>query len=353
MHSLLTLWGWHPELYPGTDPATLGRVSEEQRGMYMIETAVGSLAAHCPGKFRLEAESRLDFPVVGDWVVFTRLPGEAKALIHAVLPRRTLLARKEAGGEDAQPIGANLDAVFLVTSLNQDLNPRRIERFLTLVYESGAEPVVVLSKADLTADPWSALGRAERVAPGVKVLAVSAATGDGLAEFAAWLKPGSTVAFVGSSGVGKSTLLNALLGREAQKTLAIREDDGKGRHTTTSRKLFTLPGGALVLDSPGIREVGLLAAPEAELGGAFPEIAALAGDCRFRDCRHETEPDCAVQAALESGELPADRWRSYQKLLREQAFLARKGSKALEAEEKKKWKNRNKELRQRTKEKRY
>ncbi len=299
------------------------RVAAAQREHYRLLTPEGAYDAQLSGKLRHAAlEGAL--PVVGDWVAVAPRPAESSATIHACLPRKTALIRKRVGRASApQVLAANLDVVFLMTSLNADLNVRRIERTLAMIWEGGAQPVVLLSKLDLCTEVEANVEAVEAVALGVPVHALSAQSGEGVAVLERYLKPGRTLALIGSSGVGKSTLANALIGEEKLVTSAIREADGKGRHTTTARELFVLQNGALLIDTPGMRELGLWDA-EAGLDAAFDDIEALAAQCRFGDCKHAREPGCAIQAAVASGALPAERFASYGKLQRELAHEARR-----------------------------
>jgi ribosome biogenesis GTPase len=312
------------------------RVAEESKDLYRLYVTSGEYLAEVSGRLRYLALGREELPAVGDWVAAALRPDEGRATIHAVLPRRTVLVRKAPGREtSAQVVAANVDTVFVTTSLNRDLNPRRLERYLALVWESGARPVVLLNKADLCADAESVRAEVAGAAAGAAVLAVSARTGEGLGALAPYLAPGATLALVGSSGVGKSTLINRLLGEERLAVRAVRDDD-RGRHATTFRQLVRLPGGALLVDTPGMRELGLWDAAEG-LGHAFEDVEALARHCRFRDCRHADEPGCAVRAATQAGNLPADRLENYRKLERELRFLVRKKDKAAEAAERARW----------------
>jgi ribosome biogenesis GTPase len=271
---------------------------------------------------------------VGDWVAY------AGGLIHGVLPRRTAFVRRAAGNETVeQVLAANIDTVFLVMAFYRDLNPRRLERYLALAWESGADPAIVLTKLDLADDADAAITEIESVALGVPVHPVSAVTGEGLDELEPYLGPGRTVVLLGSSGVGKSTLVNALLGEERQATKEIRAFDGRGRHTTTARELIGLPGGGLVLDTPGMRELQLWEAAEG-LIGTFGDIDELALTCRFSDCSHESEPGCAVRDAVD-----ADRLESWRKLGRELRHLELKQDARARSEARKEWRRFTKSMR--------
>jgi ribosome biogenesis GTPase / thiamine phosphate phosphatase len=338
---LITSYGWsdtlqqqfHTHATRGLEPA---RVIVQQRGLYVLATPTGEATAQLSGRFTHEAEAGA-YPVAGDWVAAAVRSAEASATIHHVLPRRSAFVRKAVGGGGgAQVVAANVDVAFLVASLNADLNPRRIERYLATAWESGAAPVVVLTKADLCEDCDAQQARIERVAMGVPVHVVSAVTGQGLAELAACFAAGQTAALLGSSGVGKSSLVNALAGTTLMATQAIREDDARGRHTTTHRQLVLLPSRRLVLDTPGMRELGLWDA-EAGVATTFADIETLVTECRFRDCAHGAEPGCAVRAALADGSLDEGRWRSYAKLQREAARFARRGDPRQQAELRKVW----------------
>jgi ribosome biogenesis GTPase len=313
------------------------RVIEEQRGLYHVAGEFDG-PAEVSGRFRHEAQGAWDFPAVGDWVGVTAGDCVDRAIIHCRLERRSTISRKAAGrAVDEQILAANVDTIFLVTALAGDLNPRRLERYLTLVWEAGAVPVVVLNKADLSEDPAAAGDALRDRLPLVDVVVVSALTDAGLEGLAPYLGPARTVALLGSSGVGKSTLVNRLLGAERQKVAAVREDDGRGRHTTTTRQLVELPSGALLIDTPGMRELQPWTGEEA-VDGAFEELAALAQNCRFTDCEHTSEPGCAVLAAVATGALDADRLEHYRRLAREAAFEGRKRDKAAAANAKRHWK---------------
>ena len=293
------------------------RVSEERKGGYRLLWAAGDLRAEISGRLLYQAAGPEDLPVVGDWVAVAPRPEESAGTIQHVLPRRTAVVRSAPERPTrAQVLAANVDSVFLVTSANRDFNPRRIERTLAVIWQSGAEPVLILSKRDLCEDLGRVVAEAEAAALGVAVLPLSSLTGQGLEALEPLLLPGRTTALLGSSGVGKSTLLNRLLGRELQATREVREDDDRGRHATTHRQLFPLPGGGVLLDTPGLREIGLWSQDDA-LDSAFPEIDALARQCRFHDCRHQGEPGCAVAEAVDSGRLDPARLASQRKLERE------------------------------------
>jgi ribosome biogenesis GTPase len=325
---LIRSYGWSDALQQDFAPHAArglvpGRILVQQRGLYDVVTDLGELAAQISGRLARDA-GHGGYPAVGDWVALSPRPDEGAATIHAVLPRRTAFVRKAAHSvADEQVVAANVDVALLVASMNADFNARRLERYLAVAWQSGADPVVVLTKADLAGDPEAALEEAERVAFGAPVLTVSAVTGEGLEALAAYLKPAETAVLVGSSGVGKSSLVNALAGEPLMDTGEIRERDERGQHTTSHRELIRLPTGALVLDTPGMRELGLVDADEG-LSATFADIEALAEACRFGDCGHTNEPGCAVREALETGALDADRWKSFQKLQRELAHQQRK-----------------------------
>jgi ribosome biogenesis GTPase / thiamine phosphate phosphatase len=299
-----------------------GRVFLQHNRALMLYTASGELAAETTGRLRYHARGAEDLPAVGDWVVFRRVEGEGKAKIHEILPRRSKFSRRAAGSETLEQIvAANVDTVFLVTGLDHDYNPRRIERYLIMAWESGAEPVVVLNKADLIEEAEARRLEVERVAPGVPVLLLSAKRGVGIEQLMPYVVSGRTMALMGSSGTGKSTITNRLLGAEVQRTQEVRLSDARGRHTTTHRELFVLPEGGLVLDTPGMRELQLLVS-EHGLRETFEDIEAVAAECRFTDCRHEGEPGCAVREALEAGRLDPERYQNYRKMQAEMRHAA-------------------------------
>jgi len=323
------------------------RVALEHKHAYELLSPMGGIAAECTGRLLHAARSRGELPAVGDWgAIRLRTPALGAvpdpadgADIHAVLPRQTCFSRRAAGDrDDEQILAANVDTVFLVTGLDQNYSPRRIERYLAVARASGAQPVVLLNKSDLHADPVGAVTEISALARGVPVVALSAARGDGIDALADWLVPGSTVALLGSSGVGKSTLINRLLGTARQDTGALSMAVNKGRHTTTRRELIPLASGALVLDTPGMRELQFWDVDETAVDETFGDIAALAERCRFHDCTHGGEPGCAVQAALEDGTLDEARWQSYAKLQREQAYAARRADPKLARQERDRWK---------------
>jgi ribosome biogenesis GTPase / thiamine phosphate phosphatase len=278
--------------------------------------------ADVPGRMRHEAQSRRDLPAVGDWVAVRWPSARERATIQAILPRTSLFSRKVAGQETVEQIlAANVDVAFLVAGLDRDFSIRRLERYLTMAWESGARPVIVLNKTDLADDLEARRADVAGVAGAVPVHAISSKVGSGIEELSPYLQPGRTVALLGSSGVGKSTLINRLVGRERQLTRDVREKDSRGRHTTTHRELVPLPGGGLLIDTPGMRELQLWSADEG-VQETFDDITVLAEHCYFRDCRHETEPKCAVKAAAEDGRLASDRLESFLKLQEELRHLA-------------------------------
>ena len=341
MHALQHL-GWtdshstefEPHAGEGYLPA---RVAAQHRGAYVLYSELGELRADLAGRLAHEAAGPGDLPAVGDWVAIAARPEEGAATIHAVFARRTKFSRKVTlRAAEEQVLAANVDAVFLLMSLNEDFNLRRLERYIATAWESGAAPVIVLTKTDLAPDYALRVLEVEAIAFGVPVHAISNLTGDGLELVRAHLAPGRTIALLGSSGVGKSTLVNTLAGEELLATQPIREGDGEGRHTTTHRQLVLLPGGGLVLDTPGMRELQLWDSADG-VSETFSDVEDLAAQCRFTDCAHKTEPGCAVQAAIADGTLPFARWDSYKKLQRELAHLERRLDKRLQSEERKRW----------------
>ena len=297
-----------------------GRITLQEKGMYRIFTSTGEQNALVSGKFQFDAQSVSDYPAVGDYVLVSRADPDT-AIIHHVLPRKSLFLRKAAGtSQTEQVVAANIDTVFLCMSLNNDFNLRRLERYLAAAWESKADPVVLLTKADLCEDVVRKQAGAESIAMGVTVLTASAADADGYQQLMPYITVGKTVAFVGSSGVGKSTLINRLLGEDRLATDGLRNND-KGRHTTTHRELLVLPNGAMVIDTPGMRELGMWDAASG-VEQTFADMEALAARCRFRNCSHTSEPGCAIRDALQRGELDSRRWQSYQKLKSETSYTA-------------------------------
>jgi len=338
--------GWEAELKKLDDPELRpGRVATEHRGAYVLFTEEGEQWAVPTGRLRLEHREGLgDLPAVGDWVAY-RLPESSdRAVVSAVLPRRTTISRKTPFLETKeQVLATNVDVVFLTTAIPDDLNLRRLERYLATAWESGAQPVIVLTKADLADDVADAVAEVDAIAFGVPVHAVAVTEGEGLDEIRAHLEGNPTIVLLGSSGVGKSTIVNALLGREELETQETRKD-GRGRHTTTRRELFLLPGGGIAIDTPGIRELQLWDAGEG-LEEAFEDVEEVAARCRFSDCSHEHEPGCAVRAAIEAGELPAERFASYLKLQRELEALEARQNAQLRSERRRQWKIHNRAMR--------
>lgn len=311
---------------------TLCRVVLQEKGQYRIVGSLGEQQAVVSGRFQHEAGTPSDYPAVGDYVM-ADWNGAGSAIIHRVLPRKSVFLRKAAGtGKSEQVVAANIDTVFLCMSLNNDFNLRRLERYLTIAWDSGAAPVVVLTKADLCSDLEEKRTAVETISMGADLIVTSAMEQDGYGQLLPYLSSGKTVAFVGSSGVGKSTLINRLLGEERLETSGLRNDD-KGHHTTTHRELVMLPSGAMVIDTPGMRELGMWDSAEG-LEKAFSDIELLTTACRFKNCTHTNEPGCAVNAALADGTLSEERWQSYQKLRTENAY-AEDAESYLAAKEKK------------------
>lgn len=336
---MIESYGWSAALQDAFAPHAMqghfpARVIAHHRGLWRLIAAQGEVVGRLSGRYALEAGPG-EHPVVGDWLAIGA-PEGGEAIIHALMPRASAFKRRAPAG-GVQVVAANVDVALLVAALNKDLNPRRLERYLVAARDSGAVPVIVLTKTDLCVDSMAEVRAIEAIAAGAPVVPLSARTGAGLGALDAWLKPGVTAALLGSSGAGKSTLLNALAGRVLMDTGEIREGDDRGRHTTTHRELFRLPSGALLVDTPGMRELGLLADDEA-LDASFSDVVALAEACRFNNCTHANEPGCAVLAALESGALSNDRWQAYLKLHRELAFAARKEDVVAEAANRARWK---------------
>lgn len=324
-------YGFIPTMMPDNEDGLPARVTAVHKERYALVCEYGECYGRLKGSVYYGGGpargASQEYPTAGDFVLIRYNPG-GDSVIYKTLPRRSKFARSDSSGhgEDyaktikEQVVAANFDYVFILSSLNQDFNVRRIERYLALAWQSGAVPVLVLTKADLAGDFSAQVRAAEKAAPGVGVYPVSAKTGEGLDALSEYLKPRKTIVLLGSSGVGKSSLINALAGRELMAVREIREDDGRGRHTTTHRQLLMLKGGAMVIDTPGMRELGMWEVTDG-LGGAFDDVAQYIGRCRFSDCRHQTEPGCAVKAALQEGALSRDRWNSYLSLQREARYL--------------------------------
>jgi ribosome biogenesis GTPase len=318
-----------------------GRVVLASSGSFRVALEDGEAVLSLSGRFRHRVSEGGSLPAVGDWVAVD--PKGAR--IEALVPRRTKLSRKEAGRKSReQVVAANVDLVAVTMGLDADFNPRRLERFLSTVWESGAVPVVLLTKLDLCEDEALRRSEIEDVAAGVEVIASSALDGRGLDRLRALLKPGKTAVLVGSSGVGKSTIINRLLGEEIQKTLAVRTHDSRGRHATSHRELFLLPGGALLIDSPGVREIQLFSGGQS-LERAFQDVSALAAACRFSDCKHGSEPGCAVREAVNDGRLGEDRLESFRALEKELLYLERRTDQAAQRALKQKWRAIHREMR--------
>ncbi|MDA3938300.1 MAG: ribosome small subunit-dependent GTPase A [Spirochaetia bacterium] len=344
----LNLYGWddnRKQEISGFENSGLvpGRIISSSRGIYSVVNKLGEVRAELSGAFRYKAVSNLEYPVVGDFVLMREEP--ELYIVDQVLSRRSLLKRKAPGeSSEEQILAANMDYVFLVFGMDggRSFNVRAIERLLTLVWDSGASPVIVLNKADLCEDPGLYQSEADSVSMGVAVIISSAATGQGLDDIRAVLKQGKTGLFIGRSGVGKSALTNALMEELINETGDVRHDDRKGRHTTTSRDMFLLPWGALLIDTPGIREISLTGDVSA-LFETFSDIKEASKGCRFNDCSHDSEPGCAVQEAIQSGLISEDRYRSYKKHLNEIKYQQRRGDARLEMLEREKWKAIHKE----------
>jgi ribosome biogenesis GTPase / thiamine phosphate phosphatase len=316
---------------------TPGRVLLRYNHIYTVATETGDMHAQCAGRLRHRATAE-QLPATGDWIALPRSLGNGLALIHAVLPRRTCFSRKAAGRAACeQVIAANIDTAFLMIGLDNDYSPRRLERYLAATWESGAEPVVVLNKSDLCPDLGVRMAEMRNVAIGAPLHAIAALHGDGVEQLNSYCQPGRTIALLGSSGVGKTTLINRLLGSDALPTHPVREHDSRGRHTTTRRELMFLPGGAMVIDTPGLRELQLWDADEG-VQTTFDQIEMLARDCRFRDCRHRDEPGCAVRNAVAAGELNPERLENLHKLQDELRWLDRRQDQGAALAEKRRWK---------------
>ncbi|TCP24116.1 ribosome biogenesis GTPase [Scopulibacillus darangshiensis] len=336
-------FGWNEQLDKQAkalikEEYTVGRVILEHKHIYRVVSESGEYLAEITGKLRHNAASREDYPVVGDWVIIEERPGEKKATIQSVLPRFSKFSRKVAGAQtEEQIVAANINTVFLVTALNHDFNVRRIERYLIMAWESGANPAIVLTKSDLCDNVEGRMAEVESVAFGVPVHPVSAMANNGIDALAPYLEKGQTVALLGSSGAGKSTLTNRLYGDDIQTVKEVRAGDDRGRHTTTHRELIIIPDGGAIIDTPGMRELQLWEA-DSSLSQSFGDIEELAEQCHFRDCQHNNEPGCSVQQALADGTLDQGRYNNYLKLQKELAYLERKADKNAQRKERDRWK---------------
>lgn len=336
----------HFAQYATDEEITVARVALEHKHLYRVYAEQGDLLGSVSGKMRHVAFGREDYPAVGDWVVISARPEEGKATIHGILPRFSKFSRKVAGNAtEEQIVAANVNTVFLVMALNNDFNVRRLERYLVAAWESGATPVVVLTKMDLCEDVEEKIAEVEGVAFGVPIHAVSSELELGLEQLAPYVGEGQTVALLGSSGVGKSTLVNRLCGEERMATGGVREGDDRGKHTTTYRELIRMPQGGLLIDTPGMRELQLWEAEESSFSDSFQDVEEFAKQCFYRDCKHQKEPGCAVQAALADGTLDEARYQSYVKLQRELAYLERKADVRAQSAERDKWKKIAKQMR--------
>jgi len=314
------------------------RIVRENRGQYVAYNEIGKFLCELPGKFRFDNEKKNQLPTVGDWVVVSVLPNEKKAMIHKILPRKSIFSRKASGEvTEEQSIATNIDTVFIITGLDLNYNLRRIERFLSIVVDSGALPVILLNKSDLCPEYEERKLEVEAIAQGVDVHTISAFNQEDLEKLKKYIKVGETIAFLGSSGVGKSTIINALLKTDQLKVNEVSQLGSRGRHTTTFRELIVLPDGGMVIDTPGIREIQVWG-DEKVVNQVFDDIQELATNCRFSDCKHENEPGCAVLEAVKNGTLDEERHKSFLKFKKEYAYLSARQTMKASAVEKAHWK---------------
>lgn len=339
----LSLFGWDDFFEKqfsefSKDGLSAGKVARENKNNYILYTQSGELSAELSGKFHFDAGSKEDFPAVGDWVAIRIIRDENKAIIEKLLIRKSKFSRKSAGIKtEEQIIASNIDYIFIVSSLNQDVNLRRIERYLTLIRENSIEPVIILSKADLCEDIDEKISSVKSIAPETDIHVISAASNTGIDELRKYFDGNKTAAVIGSSGVGKSTLINSLFGEEVMYVSDISLYKDKGRHSTTHRELILLPDGGMIIDTPGLREIQMWEGSDG-VSETFHDIERLLGQCRFSDCKHKTEPGCVIKAAIEAGTIDEDRYRNYLKLQREIHYFENRNDKKAMLVEKKKWK---------------
>lgn len=330
--------------YGQHENALVGRICSENKNSYKLYSQMGEITAIISGKFRNNCKTKEDFPAVGDWVLFEPLEGENKAIIQSILPRKSKFSRKVAGNQtQEQIIASNIDIAFIVCALNYDFNLRRIERYLSLVWQSGATPVVVLTKIDLCDDVQNKINEVANIAFGVDIHAISNLSAEGLEILQDYFQENKTVVLLGSSGVGKSSLINNLAQENVMKVNELRSNIDKGRHTTTYKQMFILPKGGLIIDTPGIRELQLWDAEDG-ISKCFKDIEELAKSCRFSDCMHQDEPGCAVEQAIKGGLLDSHRLESYLKVQKEQAYMSSRQAQSAAKVEKDKWKAIHKQI---------